>query len=205
MAFVPAPNIVMVEARCLLAGQMIENRWMVDALTTVDAGIVQEVAGVVSAWVRGNYFDQMTDDVTLTEIVATDMSTQNGTQFVIVPETTEAGAIAGGTMPNEVTMCVSLRTGNRGRSARGRTYVLTVPRTKVSGNNIDATWAGLVKASFEDLVSELDAAGFKLAIVSYRANKAPRPGGPVYFFVTDIVITDLVVDSMRSRKPGVGS
>jgi len=42
-------------------------------------------------------------------------------------------------------------------------------------------------------------------VVSYISNKVPRPGGPVYFPVVSFQYEDLVVDSMRRRKPGVGT
>jgi len=205
MAFVPAPNIVMVEIRATLGGQKIENRVMVDALTTPTASIVSDICNVVNVWAQGTYFDQLPDAVALTEVVATDLTVENGDQITITPVGPFVGALLGTTMPNEVSFCVSLRSSSRGRSARGRAYVLGLVQSDVNGNNLSSTRAEGLRSAFEELKTVINEAGWALTIVSYRHNNAPRVGGPVYFLVETVVVTDLVVDSMRRRKPGVGS
>jgi len=47
--------------------------------------------------------------------------------------------------------------------------------------------------------------GYAWVVVSYITNLEPREGGPVYYPITTISITDLVVDSQRKRKPGNGT
>jgi len=205
MAFVPAPNIVQVELRATLAGQNIENRLMVDALEPVTETNLADITNLVSNWAQSTYFDHLPSAVVLREVVGTDLTTQNGQQHTIAPEGGIGGGLSGEPMPNEVTLCVSLRSGNRGRSARGRLYVLALEKVQVSGNNVSGTLAANFVADMEALIDVLTTAGYALVIVSYISNKVPRPGGPVYFPVTTAVVTDLVVDSMRRRKPGVGS
>jgi hypothetical protein len=205
MPFIPAPNIVQVELRCTLASQNIENRFMIDALSAVNSTKLQAITNLVSVWCQATYFDHQTDDVRLVEVVGTDMSSQNGEQYTITPEGTVVGAVTGGTMPNEVSFCISFRSGSRGRSARGRAYSLSVPRAKVAGNFVEATWADGLVGDFTELRNNLTNAGYALAIVSYYSNKALRPGGPVYFLVESFQYADLIVDSMRRRKPGVGT
>jgi hypothetical protein len=109
-------------------------------------------------------------------------------------------------MPNEVTLCLQLKTASRGRSARGRLYILGLSRSDVTGENTfwDVRAADLI-ADFNALKTAIDGAGWKLVIVSYVTAHAPRVGGPVYFPVESFAFSDLVVDSMKSRKPGIGS
>jgi len=205
MPFVETPNIVMVEIRATLAGQSIENRIMVGALTTPTTGIVDEIAQLVFDWASTQYFDWLSHDVFLTEVVATDLTVQNGYQKTVVSTPAQAGSVNQGAMPNEVTFCVSLRSGVRGRSARGRMYMLALPHDEVANNTLSGVWVAGFVSSVQILIDTLAAAGRPLTIVSYRTNNAPRSGGPVYFLVQTALAVDNTVDSMKSRKPGVGN
>lgn len=205
MPFVPAPNIVNVELRAILDSQHIENRFTIDALTAVDATVVEAITNIVNVWAQDTYFDLLPHNVSLTEVVGTDQTTDSGAQVTISPTGSFVGAVAANALPNEVTLCISLRTGNRGRSARGRSYVLALPTDEVSGNNVAGGWAAALVAAFDTLRTRLITAGYAWTVVSYRHDGEPRTGGPVYFPITTVLVTDLTVDSMRSRKPGVGA
>jgi hypothetical protein len=205
MAFVPAPNIIQVEARAISDGQHVENRFMCHSPTTVDAAKLEDVAVAVWDWWENNYAGVLCSSVLLTEVVATDMSEQNGEQFTYAPDTTTVGTFGGAPLPNEVSLCISLRTSFRGRSARGRYYQLCVGEEGRGGTNIvSTTYAAASVAAGQALITALLGIA-PLTIVSYISNKVPRPGGPVYFDVDQAVLVDNVLDSMRSRKPGVGT
>lgn len=205
MPFVPAPNIVSVEVRAILDLQHIENRFTIDALAPVTAALTDDITNLVSVWAQEHYFPLLPHNVQLTEVVGTDLTTQDSFQHTITPSGTVVGGVAANALPNEVSLAISLRTGNRGRSARGRSYVLALPTDEVSGNNVASAFAALHVAAFQQLVTVMNDNSHAWSIVSYRLNNAPRPGGPVYFPITTCLVTDLVVDSMRRRKPGVGS
>ena len=205
MAFVPAPNIVMCEARATMDGQQVENRFMCHSPTAINSAKLEDVAVAVWDWWELTYAGVLTSNVLLREVVATDMGEQNGEQFTYAPDSTTTGTFGGAPLPNEVSLCISLRTGVRGRSARGRYYQLCVGEEgRGSTNTVSTTYAAACVAAGQALITAL--AGIApLTIVSYRANNAPRPGGPVYFEVTSAILVDNVLDSMRSRKPGVGT
>lgn len=205
MPFVPAPNIIMVEARCTMDGQNVENRFMCHSPSAVDAAMVEDVAIAVWNWWENDYATVLTNQVTLREVVATDLTVADGVQFTYAPDTTTTGTFGGVPLPNEVSLCISLRTGNRGRSARGRYFQLQVPEdARLGANTITPTYAALAVGAGTALIAALDSLA-PLTIVSFISNNAPRPGGPVYFHVTSALIVDNVLDSMRSRKPGVGA
>jgi len=206
MAFVPAPNIIMCEFRYLQDGQRTENRVMIDNLAAVDAAALEAVAVAAWDWWDGTYSPFISNVVTLREIVTTDLSEQNGDQFTYAPDTTTTGENTGGAMPNEVTLCLSLRSGARGRSARARWFLAGLPREALATTNaVSSAYADDSSGALQDFVDAIDALAKKVVIVSYRTNNAPRVGGPVYFVVSSVVVTDNIVDSQRKRKPGVGS
>lgn len=205
MAFVPAPQIVETEIRALQAGQKIENRIMVDALTTVTPTILTDVANTVLNWASTTYFLNVTNNVTLTEIVATDLTTQNGQQTTVIPSPGVQGSAGNDPMPNESAFCVSLRSTSRGRSARGRFYAFGLDKELVVENDVTGGYRTAITGAVQSLIDLIANQGYQLVVVSYIANGAPRPGGPVYFPIVTAVSVDATVDSMRSRKPGVGS
>lgn len=205
MPFVPAPNIVEVELRATLAGQGIENRWMVDMLAPPTLVTMETVKDIFDVWASAHYADCLPVTVLFNEWVLSDLSSADGLQMT-VPVEPVGGTITGITYPNEVSFCVSLRSGNRGRSARGRTYILAVSRSVMDTDNaITSAFATSLTTAFDALIAALEANGTPLVIVSYRTANAPRVGGPVYFTVQNSTIVDLVVDSQKRRKPGVGS
>jgi hypothetical protein len=124
--------------------------------------------------------------------------------FGVTPGTV-VGSNAGAALPNNVTACVSLRSNFAGRSARGRLYWQALTETQVVGNTIDTSVAGDIVAAVQAIDVAMTGLGYELSIVSYINNGAPRVGGPVYFFVSDILMTDFTVDSQRRRLPGRGT
>jgi len=204
MTFVPAPNIAMVEMRAVVANQKVENRIMVDCLAPPNPVVLSDLATIAATWWGSDYADFVHTTVQLTEVVATDMGNLNGSQFVFTPGTTITGGQGGDPMPNEVSYCASLRTASRGRSARGRFYTLPMARTSVVVNNFTEAYVTGITTALNLLRGTIEGAGYLPVIVSYVSNKVPRPGGPVYFPITNVTSVDSIVDSMRRRKPGVG-
>jgi len=205
MPFVPAPQIVQTEIRALQAGQKIENRLMVDALAPVTPTILTDIATIVRDWAVNEYFLNVTTNVSLTEVVATDLTTINGGQATVLPAAPTGGSSGNNAMPNEAAFCVSLRSASRGRSARGRFYAFGLDKGLIEQNNVAATYRSAIVGAVQSLIGELSSNGYALVVVSYISEGAPRPGGPVYFPIVTAVSVDATVDSMRSRKPGVGT
>lgn len=205
MPFVPAPNIVQVEFRSTLQDQNIENRLMFNMLSSPSAAEIDELAVNCLAWAAEEYFPLLPADIHLNAVVATDMGEQNGYQKTLVPDPAVNGGQVANAMANQITMAVQLKSASRGRSANGRSFVLGLPSNLVVRNNINNAHADGLVAAFQALIDDTVTDGKQLSIVSYRANKVPRPGGPVYFPVITASVADYLVDSQRRRKPGVGS
>lgn len=204
MPFVPAPNIVQCEILAQKDGQLIENRIMVDVFHAPSSADYAVLQPVLTNWCNASYRPLLPADVTITGLRFTDMSQQNG------PQLQTALALIGGTAvpsaPNEVTYCISLRTGNAGRSARGRFYVLGIALFNIpTTNRVGAGYRTAITAAVQQLATDIFAAGFAWVIVSYINNGGPRVGGPVYFPVVTATTTDDIVDSQRRRRPGIGA
>lgn len=206
MAFVAAPNIIEIEWRCLRYGQKIENRIMVDILGTPPEDAAPELAELAWNWWENTHSDHLHTSVQLASVVATDLSVQDGFQSVYAPDSTTTGALGGDGMPNECSFCLQLTTGKRGRSSRGRFYTLSVTRDQMATDNeLLAESAGEFVSDLLALRTAIVALPYQWVVVSYVSNGAPRPGGPVYSAISGVKYTDLLIDSMKRRKPGVGS
>lgn len=205
MPFIPAPNIMEVEFRYLIAGQKCENRIMVDRLAPVTPADLEAVAILAWNWWEGTYGANVGSNVTLASVVATDLTVDTGAQFTYAPDTTTTGSKPA-PLPNESAFCLSLRSDSRGRSARGRWFAGSLSGNDRSDpNTLTAGYVSDFVSAMNNLRSQLDTAGTPWVIVSYRHDRVVRPGGPVYFPVTNVIAVDNVIDSMRPRKPGVGS
>ena len=204
MPFVPAPNIVMVEVLGLKDGQVVENRLHVNVLHAPTPADLTLLGNLFTNWVTFSYATVLPDDVTITGLQLTSLHEQNGIQLAVPL------AVVGGTvdvsMPNEVTYCVSLRSGFVGRSARGRFYTMGIARVNVLGENrVQVGYRAAITAVLQTIIDDIAANSFVMVIVSYINNGLPRPGGPVYFVVANATTTDDILDSQRRRRPGIGS
>lgn len=204
MAFVPAPNIMQVEIRMELAGQKIENRIMIDALAPITATHVFSTANAIGNWVQTSFAPQLPDAVHFREVYVKDLSSQDGFEATH-PFTELSGSVIGVPLPNHVTICASLRTGHIGRSARGRLYWPCLTQDQVTDNTVNAATLASFRTVLLGLL-DLITGDMMMAwvVVSFRHNNEPRPGGPVYYMINNILFTDDTVDSQRRRLPGRG-
>lgn len=204
MPFVASPNLVEVEIRAVSDGQHIENRITVDVLTDPTPEILDTLATAVWNWCDDSYSLQLPDTVAIEAVVATDLSQIDGFQVTVGPAPLP-GAVGGGSLPLNATLCFSLRTTSRGRSARGRLYILALPATQVTQNTVGSTYTTNVVTILEGLKDAIEALGYSWVVASYISEGAPRPGGPVYYAINNIIVVDRTVDSQRRRLPGRGT
>jgi len=204
MPFIAAPNVIQCEIRALLDGQKVENRFFVDVFHEPLQSDLDALALAISSSVSTEWVPRMPSTWVCTEFFLRSMHTANSIQSTYPqPAGSFTGTLISPQLPNNVTLCISLRTGNAGRSARGRLYWQALTEAAVTGNEVTTT-VGFVTA-VSDLRARILALGYAWIICSCVANGVPRPGGPVYFPVTAVLAVDPVVDSMRRRRPGRGT
>lgn len=206
MPFIPAPNQVQVEMRALNDGQHVENRIFVNVFHEPVLADMIAIANVVSNAVITQFLPILPTALRYTELFMRSMHVQNGPQATFpFPGVSGQGTVANPALPNNVTLCVSLRSNFAGRSARGRLYWLALYESVVAANTVDSGHATAITSAVQFLNSAITTIGYDWQIVSFFSNGIPRPGGPVYFSVADAIIVDPIVDSQRRRLPGRGN
>lgn len=205
MAFVPAPNLVSVEFRTTWAGQQCENRINVDLLTAPTAANVAALAVACEQWWEDNVVDITPTNLALREVFVRDQSQLNGFAAVASPTGALPGTLISPSLPNNVTICASIRTLFTGRSARGRWYWQGLTEDQVTDNTVSSGRLTDIDSALTNLASVIANLSHFWVIASYVSGGVPRPGGPVYFVVDQVVFVDSIVDSQRRRLPGRGT
>lgn len=205
MPFVPFEDCVAVKIEGRIDSQMTLNtlnfRSSIGPRSAVD---VQTLNVAIASWVEDNLAPQLNVGWTGVRCIAQGLTNANGLQA----ETSIAhvtGGITGEAMPNNVSMAVSFRTGSAGRSRRGRNFVPALSDSVVDGNNIDIDWATAVVNAYGELLfgAGVLPGGWIWVVLSRFTNGEPRVTGE-FHEVFSVVLSDLIVDSMRSRLPGRG-
>lgn len=147
---------------------------------------------------------QLVDDLVLREVYGVDLTSQNASAATQAIANDPGGPHVQEGMPNNVALCISFRTPNRGRSYRGRNYISGFHEGQVTGNVISSTVAEAIRAAYQILIDDGEAGSPQWCVVSRYSNKLPRAVG-IYTLISAVVVTDVYVDSMRRRLPGRGA
>lgn len=197
MPFIPTADALEVVVKMTQQGVPVVNVYHVDVGAAPTIGIINTVLGIFDTWITGSFAPLVSSTITFDEIVATDISVQNGIQGSVVPTTATGGA--GGTpAAANAALVVSQRSNLSGRSFRGRTYIGGLTQTvQVTSHEVTTTYAAAVISGWQDLITALQAAGYVLCILSKFANLVARAAG----VMTEIVglIVNTTIDSQRRR------
>lgn len=203
MAFVPVPNVAEVELRYLLDSQHVENTLYYGLSTTVTLADLQALAADVAAVMVSSVMPLLSSFLTLNEIVVTDLSSSTGDQVSYNTGLPLAGSQTGDYLPANVAFAIGFKTTVRGRSYRGRNYVVGLVESQANGNHIDATTRTNLVNAWQDLGAAGVPDAWTHVVVSRFTAGAPRVTG-VATVVTEYVTYDDVFDSQRRRLPGRG-
>lgn len=187
-----------------LDNQVVENVLHFDNDLPPDLAKLQAVAEMVAAWVADNYIAPLSTSLSFFQVTAKSLVNQFDFVYDMPINPTIEGSATGNAMPNEVALCMSLRTGLAGQSERGRAYVPGIPVASVTQNLVSGTFASNMLAAWNELIIAAPAAGVTWAVLSRETAGAPRANG-VLFEITSVTLVDLYVDSQRRRKPGNGT
>ncbi len=115
------------------------------------------------------------------------------------------GTHIGVSLPNNVTFSIKKTSGLTGRSARGRTYWIGVPRDQVGNpdeNHLLVAYADAIVADIDFIRIEIENVGlWKAVLVSRFANKVKRTTGKTFPWLSTVRV-DAQVDTNRGRLPG---
>jgi len=200
MAFVAVPATVKVDWFYTYNGINCMNRMYVNRTESEPtAATCAAIASQAAAWWIGNAQALVPTTCALRLVQATSVAVQNGPSATFSAGLPAAGSIVSPALPGNNTLCVSLRTGLTGRSARGRWYWVGLAEAQVTGNLVEGGTATSITAAMDALLNAMNAISSAPLIVSFQSNGVPRPGGPVKFFITDALLVDTTVDSQRGR------
>lgn len=204
MPFQPVVDVAQVVLEGRVDSQMTINDlyFMISGGGITPVNLAALVTSVRSWWI-GELIPNLSDDWTAVRVIGVDLTTVTGPRSELA--TVATGGMAGEANPNNVAACVSIRTAQRGRSARGRNYVPAVPSTMVTLNTMDEEWMAAVIDAYTSLVGAgTFVPGWEMVVVSRFEAGAARAAG-LAIPVTGVTFTSNSVRSMRSREVGHGA
>jgi hypothetical protein len=204
MAFIPVPDCAQVEIVFSVESQIVENVRFYQG-TDLSGTSLAALVEAVNAAIRDQLLPLLHSSLSLIRVVGQIIDAVDGIVYTSTTSLPAAGGAGGTSLPNNVAMCVSLRTAQAGRSFRGRNYICGIPSAQRSTNNllessfvsdvIDA-WTTVGLAAVDD--------GWVPVVVSRFHDGAPRTTG-VATEITSTIATDNIIDSQRRRLPGRGA
>jgi len=198
MPFQPAEDTVLVEFLWSGPGDL---RWQNNIHFTkgeFDGDDIDDLLGTIDlVYDASDLLDEISSDVTLGELVGTDMRTQGAVQRTRIVGT--AGTNVGDMAAQGAALVATLRTDLRGRSYRGRFYLAGMADTLL----VDGEWVITSAANLAEFLQDVQAAaellGWKLVVLSRWLNEVERITA-LGQEVTGILIRALAPGSQRRRN-----
>lgn len=205
MPFIPTPNAVQAELVYNWDSQICQTVLHYVKASPWNPDSMAELAeGLLETW-DSNLKGSMPTTLSLIGVRVTDISSQTGPvveQNIGLPST---GTAASASLPNNVAIVFTKRTGLRGRSYRGRIYHPGLLEANVVGNQVDSTVASALRQKWEQFLAiplTVAADEALMVVVSKQNNNVSRSEG-VATLVTGLT-TDGLIDSQRRRLPRRG-
>jgi len=204
MPFIPAPNVGQFNLLFSLDGQTVENVFHSRFASAPDVTTLGLVGLAYKDWWVDNMAPILSPDISLVQVVAVDLTTDSGATATVITDLPHAGSNGESAVPNNVALCVSLRTANRGRSFRGRSYVAGLGESSVTVSRVNTILVGQIVSAYNELITTLQGIDAPLVVVSKFHDRAARTEA-VSTAVETALCIDNVVDSQRRRLPGRGT
>lgn len=203
MAFIPAPNTVMVELVYSSQGQITENTLYFYSGIQPTLQLMADLADIMADWWYNNMRPLVCNTTLLTAIKVTDLEQQYAPGIEVPVNPPTPGALNLNQLPNNATFAVTFLTELRGRSFRGRNYINGLSEEDVQNNRVTIGWAGNVVNAYLAIIPALAETEWEWVVLSRYSGNQPRDIG-VVTNVTGVKYADLVIDSQRRRLPGRG-
>jgi hypothetical protein len=204
MPFIPAARTVQAELRFTWDSQNVENTLYFQYADEPTTGQMFTLAGALLEWWQDNIKPLVAAAVELREIHCTLLSSATAPAVTFPIGAGEVGGQTSPSLPNNVSLAVSFRTAGRGRSSRGRNYVLGLTEGQVTANQLDVATAANYSNAYGALIGLATENDCVWSVVSRFTNNNPRSQALVQPIVS-VLVVDRTVDSQRRRLPGRGS
>lgn len=205
MAFVPVPKVAQVNLQYQLYDQQVENTlYLLNDAGWDTPSLINAAAAVVSTWTT-NMMPLLSAELSFENVKLVDLNAQGGLGVDYPVNPVVQGGVGGPSAPGNVAFCVKKATGYTGKSARGRIYLPGIGRSLITGNEVSASWRGLVVAALLTFQSAIESTipGVHVVHVSRYTNGAPRIQGAYWNVVS--YTADTFLDSQRRRLTGRGT
>lgn len=162
-------------------------------------GLANALSAKWDVWIK----TLVPDTCTLQSVFVSDLSAAPRVPEFATSTVPRSGSLTTPQMPNNVAVCVTLRTPVGGRSGRGRLYHVGITEEMVIANTLDNTWRGSLVSGynqFRNMTDGTTSATWEWVVLSYYTGGALR-GTPVANAVASCAV-DSIPDSMRKRLPG---
>ena len=205
MAFQPVPHVALVEMIFDIFEQTCENTlyFIHPGEEAWTGGSLAALGETMAVWWGESLLDATSLDCTLREVKVTDLTTVTGLQVSNVPNI--VGTVNSPALPTNATLSVSFRTHLRGRSYRGRNYIVGLAEASVTGDAVLSSPLAIVASAYAQIPDYLPELTEDTAwvVVSREQDNAVLEVG-VATEVTTVVIVDDSIDSQRRRLAGRG-
>lgn len=209
MPFVPTANVVQAELRFTYDLQKCENvlDFLMDDAPTPE--VMLELGDILATWWKETASARVVSGVQLREVYLTDQSSATGPAVTSTEGLPWPGAINLEGAPSNVAACISFRTAARGRSFRGRNYLLGISNEDINTNTLTPTYLDAWVGYYEAMATAALGVGATHVVVSRfsgieivdgKRKPIPREAGIATPVIT-YTFSDSTVDSQRARLP----
>lgn len=166
-------------------------------------GALNDLCGEMYLVWDAHWKPQQASTVILREIVATQLEGEIDNQYTLSLPGTAFGSAGTPSLPNNVSFCVSFRTGLTGRSARGRNYFIGLVEGAVVDSTVNAASIDAIVDGYEAVLALNSTLSHEWVVVQRYSQGVLLPSG-ITRPINSVLAVNAIVDSQRRRLPGRG-
>lgn len=204
MAFIPVPLTAQFNMQFMIAGQIVELTFGVRRVSDFMPADLANVADRFINWMNNSLKGILSNAISLVNVygIALHSVTAPVVQRPVNPPI--AGTVNVAALPNSTSAVATLNTALRGRSYRGRKYIIGIPANQqTSPVQLTPTYITSMLAAYNALGVELTSGSNEWVVVS-RANGGVTRATGVTTPVTSFY-ADTYIDNQRRRLAGRGT
>jgi hypothetical protein len=205
MSFIPTANAVRVALQGVVnSNDAVNTLWFLGLAPASDGDLVN-LALALEAWYTDNLTPLNSHDFALNSIYLVAQDSLSAPSLLHVGDLPSTGTVSSPIVSPQTAPVIKFSTPNRGRSGRGRNYIIGCPLASLASPGVLSTGA---EANYIEAYSALPAAalsaGFNHVVVSHQFDGAPLlVGNPQ--LVSAYTFVSASLGTQRRRRIGIGS
>lgn len=203
MAFIPVPKCAQFNMQFAIAGQIVELTFGIRRASDFAPADLSATADRFVNWMNASLKNILSNAISLVNVygIALHSITAPVVQRPVSPPV--AGTVNVAALPNSTSAVTTLNTALRGRSYRGRKYMVGIPaNNQTSPTQLSPAYITAMLAAYNALGTELATGSNEWVVVS-RANGGVTRSEGVPTLVTSLY-ADPFIDNQRRRLAGRG-